>query len=213
MAGGLLDRLTDADRQALWAVMRRCRFGRGEVVFREGDLADSLHVIVKGHIAARVTTPGGDTVILRVMGRDDLVGDYAVTSDAPRAATAVTLDVAETMVLHRDDFARLRREQPQIDQFLLDAALHEVRRLSAALVDALHVPAERRVLRRLFEVAALWPPGEPLPLSQQDIAQLAGVTRQSANRVLASAQADGLVSIGRGRVEVIDPAGLERAAR
>jgi CRP/FNR family cyclic AMP-dependent transcriptional regulator len=116
-------------------------------------------------------------------------------------------------VLHRDDFARLRREQPQIDQFLLDAAVHEVRRLSAALVDALHVPAERRVLRRLSEVAALWPAGEPLPLSQQDIAQLAGVTRQSANRVLASAQADGLVSLGRGRVEVVDPEGLERAAR
>lgn len=213
MTGGLLAGIADADRRALWAIMRRCRFGRGEVIFREGDPADSLHFIVKGHVVVRVTTPAGDTVILRVMGRDELLGDYALMSDAPRAATAVTLDAAETMVLHRDDFARLRREQPNVDQFLLDAALQEVRRLTAALVDALHVPAEQRVLRRLHEVAALWPVGEPLPLSQQDLAQLAGVTRQSANRVLAAAQADGLVSIGRGRVEVVDPAALERAVR
>jgi CRP-like cAMP-binding protein len=211
--GGILDTLNESDRRALWASMRRRKFAKGEVLFHEGDPADSLHVIVKGHVAVQMTTEKGDTVILRVLGRDDLVGEFALLSPAPRAATVVALDPTETMLLHRDAFARLRREKPDLDAFLLDAAIVEVRRLSAALLDALHTPAETRVLRRLAEVARLYPPGEPLPFSQQDIAQLAGVTRQSANKVLSKAQERGLVRLGRGNIEIRDLEALARHAR
>jgi CRP-like cAMP-binding protein len=193
--------------------MRRCRFARGEIVFREGDPADSLHFVVKGHFAARVTAPTGETVILRVMGRGDLLGEYALIVNARRSASVAAIDAAETMLLHAEHFARLRREYALVDQLLLDATLREIHRLSDALVDALHVPAERRVLRRLADVAALWPPGEAIPLSQKDLAQLAGVTRQSANKVLMKAQQEGWIQIGRGHVVVVDAAGLSSAVR
>jgi len=210
MHGGLLGRLDEADRRALWASMRRCRFGRGEVVFHEGDPADAIHVIVKGHATVRATTRSGDTVILRILGIDDVFGEFALVAPAPRAATVVALDPTETMMLHRDDFDRLRAEHPQLDAFLLDAAINEVRRLSAALVDALHMPAEQRVLRRLAEVGGLYAAGEPVPLSQQDLDHLAGVTRQSANRVLARAQDRGWVQVGRASVTILDRDALTR---
>ena len=111
------------------------------------------------------------------------------------------------MVLHRDDFARLRREQPQIDQFLLDAAAPR----SAPPFRCSRRP--RCTYRPNAGCCAACPrsprsgpPANLCHLSQQDIAQLAGCRPvRDANRVLASAQADGLVSLGRGRVEVVDP--------
>jgi CRP-like cAMP-binding protein len=209
----LLNSLPEEERRALWSCMRRCRFARGEVVFREGDPADSLHFVVKGHFAAQVTTPAGDTVILRVMGEGDLLGEYALIVNSRRSATVTAIDGAETMLLQAEHFARLRREYVLVDQLLLGASLREVHRLSDALVDALHVPAERRVLLRLAEVAALWSAGEEIPLSQKDLAQLAGVTRQSANKVLTKAQQSGLIQIRRGHVVVVDVAGLSALVR
>jgi CRP-like cAMP-binding protein len=208
----LLSGLPDDERRALWSVMRRCRFRRGEIVFRDGDAADSVHFIVKGHFAARVTTPAGDTVILRILGRDDLLGEYALLRSARRAATVVAIDAAETMMLHDKHFARIRKEHELIDQMLLDATVREIRRLSDALVDALHLPAERRVLRRLAEAAVLWHPGDEIPLSQQELAELAGVTRQSANKVLKKSQEEGLIHLGRGCVVVPDVDALARAS-
>jgi CRP-like cAMP-binding protein len=202
---GLLGVLTPADRRSLWATMTRRRFSRNETIFRAGDAADAVYIIVKGHVALRVSAPRGDTVTLRVLGRDALFGEYALISPAPRAATAVTLDAAETMRLHRDDFAHLRAEHPQLDAFLLEAAINEVRRLSAALLDALHAPVEQRVRSRLAEVARLYEPGEPIPLSQQGLAELAGATRQSVNRALANAQENGTLRIGRATIEILKP--------
>jgi CRP/FNR family cyclic AMP-dependent transcriptional regulator len=193
MAVDLLESLPDEERRALWSCMRRCRFTPREIVFREGDPADSLHFVVKGHFSARVTTP---------------TGEYALIANARRSATVAAIDEAETMLLHAEHFARLRREYALVDQLLLEATLREIHRLSDALVDALHVPADRRVLRRLAEVAALWPQGEEIPLSQKDLAQLAGVTRQSANKVLIKAQQAELIQIRRGHVVVLDSAEL-----
>jgi CRP-like cAMP-binding protein len=208
MAVDLLESLPDEERRALWSCMRRCRFRPREIVFREGDPADSLHFVVKGHFSARVTTPSGDTVILRVMGQGDLLGEYALIANARRSATVAAIDEGETMLLHAEHFARLRREYALVDQLLLEATLREIHRLSDSLVDALHVPADRRVLRRLAEVAALWPDGEEIPLSQKDLAQLAGVTRQSANKVLTKAQQENLIQVRRGHVVVVDNAEL-----
>ena len=69
----LLDHLTPAEQQALLAMARRRRFRRSEVIFHEGDPGDSVHLIDKGHVAIRVTTPVGDvaTVLLRAMGQSE----------------------------------------------------------------------------------------------------------------------------------------------
>ena len=119
------------------------------------------------------------------------------------------------MSLHRDDFARLRATIPELDEVLTTALVSEVRRLAAALVDALYVPADRRVLRRLRELVSLYGGDPPvvIPVTQDDLAQLAGTTRPTANRVLRAAEGKGVVSLSRGRIEVRDTAALDRLAR
>jgi len=210
---GLFGGLDDDARRALWAQMRRRRFARGEIIFHEGDPGDSLHHIVKGHVSVKTSTPRGDQTILRVLGPDGIVGEFALISPAPRAATVTALEATETMVLHRESFNALRKTHPGVDDFLINAAVAEVRRLNAALLEALHLPVDTRVMRRVHELAELYRNGEPttwVPLSQDEIAQLAGVTRQTVNKVLAKAQEDGALQIERGRLEILDPEKIRR---
>ncbi len=214
---GIFDTLDPAERRAVLAGMVRHRYARREVIFHEGDPGDTLHLVMKGHVSLRVSTPRGDSAVLRVLGPGDIFGEFALIAPGPRGATITALDAVETMTLGPGDFDRLRADQPGLDALLLDAAIREIRRLSAALLDAMYVPAEARLLRRLLEVADLYREDADgpivVPLSQDDLAGLAGIARQSANRILADAQTAGAIRIGRGRIEILDPGHLARRSR
>ena len=85
--------------------------------------------------------------------------------------------------------------------------------LNDRLLEALYVPVEQRVLRRVDELARLYAEPE-IPLTQEEIAELAGTLRATVNAVLGDAQERGLVKLGRGRVYVLDRDGLaQRASR
>jgi len=195
--------------------MRRRRFARGEVIFHEGDPGDALHHIVKGHVSVRVSTPRGDQAILRVLGPDDVVGEFALVSPGPRAATVTALEATETMMLDRESFAALREERPSVDDYLINAYIAEVRRLSSSLLEALYLPVDKRVLRRVLDLGELYRSDESIcvPLGQDEIAQIAGVTRQTVNKVLTKAQQDGAVRIERGRLEILDLEEIRRRCR
>jgi len=211
----LLDPLEEEQRRAVLAAAKRRKFGRNEVVFHDGDPGDTLHIVAKGYFAIRITTPLGDVATLRVVGPGEHFGELAVLSPGPRSGSVVALAPAETLSLHRDDFARLEQSIPSLGAVLTGALVAEVRRLAAALVDALYVPAERRVWRRLHELAALFGGEAPIviPVTQDDLAQLAGTTRPTANRTLRAGEEDGVVALARGRIEVCDLTRLDRLAR
>jgi CRP-like cAMP-binding protein len=215
--GGILELLPDDERRRVLAAAPRRKFARGEVVFHEGDPGDALHVIAKGHVAVRATTPLGDVATFRVLGPGDVFGEQAlIVADARRVATAVALEAVETHALHRDAFETLRKEHREVDRFLVEALVLQVRRLSAHLQEALFVPVELRVLRRVAELCESYGAKDGqvvIPLTQDDIASLAGTSRPTANRVLKAAEDDGLLVIGRRRIEVLDPAGLNHRAR
>jgi CRP/FNR family transcriptional regulator, cyclic AMP receptor protein len=194
--------------RALLSVARRRRFARNEVVFHEGDPGDTVHLIDKGRVALRVTTPLGDTVTLRILGTGALFGELAVLAPAPRNATVVALERTETLALHRDHFDDLRREHPDVDRILLDALITEVRRLSTQLLEALYVPVPRRISLRLIDLAAQYAEHDgpvDIPLTQDDLAGLCGTSRTTVNKVLRGLEADGLVTVTRGHVVIPDP--------
>src|SRR4051812_46316747 len=110
-------------RRSLLAGARRRRFGRGDIVFHEGDAGDTLHLVAKGRLAVRVTTPLGDVATLLIVGPGEHFGELAVISPAPRNATVVALEPSETLSVHRDQFDELRRTYPDLDQFLLETVV------------------------------------------------------------------------------------------
>ena len=205
------------ERRQVLKVARRRHFRRGEVLFHEGDPGDTLHLIDRGHVAMRTTTPRGDVATLNVVGPGGYFGEMALVSEeGVRTSTVVALDAVETLSLLRNQFVELRTAHPGVNEILVVALTGEVRRLSARLTEAIYVPVETRIFRRLVELAAMFTSGDkttPIPLTQDDLASLAGTTRPSVNKVLRAAQDDGLLRISRGTIDILDSSLLGRRAR
>jgi CRP/FNR family cyclic AMP-dependent transcriptional regulator len=214
MRWALLDAVPEEDVRRLLSVARHRRFARNEVVFHEQDPADTLHLIIKGRFVVRSQTPLGDRAILAVLGPGEMFGELSLLGEegARRSASVVATEAGETHSVHQLDFDALRRTHPETAQVLIAILAGQVRRLSRHLLEALYVPADKRVLRRLVEVAALYPDGV-VPLTQEDLASLAGTSRATVNRVLREAEERGSLTLGRGRTCVLDAAELERRGR
>jgi CRP/FNR family cyclic AMP-dependent transcriptional regulator len=213
----LLEGVPAEDVRRLTSIARRRRFARGEVVFHRDDPGDSLHLIVKGRFAVRNMTPLGDTVTVAVRGPGDSFGEMAlVNADHRRSATVAALEEAETLAVVKGEFERLRSAHPTVTDVLLRFLAAEVLRLNERLLEALYVPVERRVLRRLAELCELYPEDEDrleIPLTQEELASLAGTTRPTVNQVLREEQRRGMIDLQRGRTVVLDRAAIVRRAR
>jgi CRP/FNR family transcriptional regulator, cyclic AMP receptor protein len=214
----LLQGVPEEEVRRLLQVARRRRFSRGEVVFHRDDPADSLHLVVKGRFAIRVMTPLGDVATIAVRGPGDSFGEMALVGEgARRSAMVEALEEAETFCVYQGEFARLRREYPQVTELVIGFLANEVRMLNERLLEALYVPAERRVLRRLHELADLYGRDADaqveIPLTQEELAGLAGTSRATVNTVLGDAQKRGLVELRRGKTRILDPDQLARRAR
>lgn len=211
----LLGGLSDDERRMVTAKMTRRVYRKGETLFFEGDRGDCLHIIQKGRVAIRTSTPHGDVVTLTVMGPGECFGEQALLSPASRrTASVVALEAVETRMLDGRDFEDLRRRNPAIERFLVEVLAAQVRRLSAQVLDALYVPAEKRLIRRLDDLMRLYAAaaGDTIPIRQEDLATMAGTTRPTANRVLKALEDEGIVRLGRGRTIILDPAGLSARA-
>ena len=196
--------VTPEDVTRLLSIARRRTFARGEVVFHRDDPANALHLIVEGRFAVVITTPLGETAMLAVRGPGDAFGELALVSggEAARSATVSALEPAETRSVLQEDFERLRRDHAGIDAVLVAILAERVRRLSERLTEAYYLSAETRVLRRLVEVADLY--GGPVPLPQEALAELAGTSRATVNRVLREQELRGVVELGRAKIIVLD---------
>jgi CRP/FNR family transcriptional regulator, cyclic AMP receptor protein len=196
--------------------MARRTFRRGETLFHEGDPGDSLHLIEKGRVAIRPSTPAGDVVTLAILGPGEFFGEQALlTTDAKRTASVVALEVVETRILHRRDLEDLRTTRPAIDRVLVDLLAGQVRRLSQRVLEALYYPADRRVVRRLADLSQLYDEGKSpivIGLRQDDLATIAGTTRPTTNRVIQQLVSAGVVQVRRGRIEVLDVPALRKRA-
>jgi CRP-like cAMP-binding protein len=212
-----LDALEEGTRRRLVDGALRRRYRRGDVIFHAGDLANSMHVLLSGHVSVGVTTPMGDSAIFTVLGPGALFGELALLTDsAERSATTRALDPVETLSLRADHVAVVRRADPAMDRFLISLLADYLQRQDARLMEALYVPVEKRVLRRLIALSRLYgggAQGTVVPLTQEVLADLAGTTRPTANQVLRSAEAAGVLRLDRGHLRIEDPAGLARRAR
>jgi len=213
----ILGVLSPEERDDVVRVARRRRFARNEVIFHEGDPGDTLHLVAKGHVAVRVTTPLGDVATLRVLRPGDFFGELALISPGPRNATAIAIDPVETLALHRDQLDELRAGDGAVDRVIIEALVAEVRRLAVQVVDALYVPVDKRIWRRVLELMHVFEGREAasvrIPLTQEELAQIVGTTRPTLNRALKQAEGAGAVRLSRGGLEVVDRGAVARFAR
>jgi CRP/FNR family cyclic AMP-dependent transcriptional regulator len=212
----LLDVLPADEARALLSAARRRRFDRGETIFHEGDPGDTVHLLDKGRVAIRVTTPLGDTATIRVLGPGEIFGELAVISPWPRTATVRALEPVETLVMASDRIEQLRRAHPDVDRVMLEGLIGEVRRLTHQLLDALYLPVPKRLARCLVDLSQQYGSGVGsvlVPLNQDDVADLCGASRPTVNTILQELEGQGLIELGRGRISIVDCSALGRLAR
>jgi CRP-like cAMP-binding protein len=212
----LLEGVPPDQVRELLQVARRRRFARNEVVFHRDDPGDSVHLIRSGRFAIRVMTPLGDTATIAVRGPGESFGEMAlVAAEARRSATVTALEESETVSVFRSDFDAVRKRHPEIDTMLLRFLTNEVRMLNERLLEALYVPVEKRVRRRLVELSDLYPAadGPVILLTQETLAELAGASRPTVNQVLRDEEKRATIELSRGRIRVLDVPELQRRSR
>lgn len=213
----LFARLDEQDHREVRASAVRRKFARREVICHEGDPGDSLFVLESGRVAARVTTRMGDVATLSVMGAGDTFGELAILDPAARrTATIVALEPTVTLSFPASTIAELRATHPAFDAVIADVLVRMVHRLTALVQEALYIPADTRVARRLTELSELYADGSgqvEITLTQDDVASMAGTSRATVNRVLGELAGKGAVEVARGRIRILDPAVVVKAGR
>jgi CRP-like cAMP-binding protein len=211
----LLASLEEEERRRVLSAARRRRYDRGEIVVREGDPSDSLHLVASGRLTIRVSTSDGENATINLLGPGDYFGELSLLDGQPpvRSATIVALEPAETLSLSAAEFRALRARHRAADQLLMMLMARRIEELSGRLLEAMYDGLDRRVHRRLAELAALYADGPgpvTVPTTQEHLAELVGGSRPSVNQVLQRLAASGVVELGRGRVVVLDRRRLEQ---
>jgi CRP-like cAMP-binding protein len=192
------------------------RLDAGEVVFREGDESNTCYIVRSGHARAVREHPDGRTLTLANFGPGDIFGELAMFDDERRSATVETMEETEVIAILGADMRRLLREHPDISVKLLAALGRRLRETNERLSRQSFQTVQSRVASVLAQlVGAAHREGGPendvlITSTQADLAQLAGSSRESASRFLAVLERAGIITQGRGKLTVHDPAALER---
>jgi CRP/FNR family transcriptional regulator, cyclic AMP receptor protein len=205
---------TDLERVAQVAVPRR--FETGQVVFREGDESDTCYVVSSGHARAVRSHADGRTITLATFGPGDIFGELAMFDAEKRSATVEAVDDVEAIAILGNDMRRLLREHPDMSAKLVTALGRRLRAANERLASQSFQTVQSRVAQVVSQLVDQArhegaPDGDVVvTVTQAEIAQLAGSSRESASRFLAVLERAGLVSQGRGRITVHDPDALQR---
>ncbi|HEY5192365.1 MAG TPA: Crp/Fnr family transcriptional regulator [Solirubrobacteraceae bacterium] len=203
----------DLERIAQVAVPRT--FEPGQIVFREGDASDTCYVVRSGRARAVREHPDGRTITLATFGPGDIFGELAMFEDELRSATVEAVQLTSVVAVLGPDMRRLMVEHPEISMRLVVALGRRLRETNERLTKQSFQTVQSRVAVVLGElVAQAVAAGSSeqevlLTATQADLAKLAGSSRESASRFLAVLERAGVISQGRGRLVVHDPAALE----
>ena len=189
-------------------------FPAQHVIFREGDRSDTCYVVGTGHARAIREHADGRVIALAHFGPGDIFGELAMFDDERRSATIETIDALDVLAILGPDMRRLMLRRPQLAVALAASLSRRLRTTNERLASQSFQTVQSRVasvIANLVDQAvAEGSSGVDVPITatQADLAMLAGSSRESASRFLATLERAGVISQGRGRLTVHDPQAL-----
>jgi CRP/FNR family transcriptional regulator len=185
-------------------------FPAGVRVFHEGDRSDACYLVRSGDLRVTREHPDGRAIALATLGPGDLFGELAMLDGEARSASVETLSDAELLALPAADVRRLLADRPEISVKLIAALTRRLRETNERVARQSFQTVPSRVagvLTQLIaeESAPAARQGITVRMTQADLAQLAGTSRESVSRFLATLERAGVVQVGRGRVTVVEP--------
>jgi CRP-like cAMP-binding protein len=195
-------------------VVRPRRFPTDTVLFQEGDAGDALYVLSEGLVKLSKVDLGGHEKTLALLQPPEFFGEMALLGEARRSATAITLAPVTAYLLFRDDFQRLLAEYPTISLNLTTTLAERLRGMDDEAQVLSYKDAQGRVayvLLRLYRAGVIELEGGRalVRLTHQDLANLAGTSRETVTRALKALEAEGVIETRPKEVFIVDPDGLE----
>ncbi len=190
-------------------------FNNGQVIFHHGDPGGLLYIISKGKVKITHSTLEGQEALLAILGEGDFFGELALLDDSPRSATAEAVGPTETLTLHRSDFRRFLKDNPDFSMHVLQTMARHIRRLNSQLSDIFFLDLPSRLARTLLHLAEqhgrIVDDGIliELVLTQTDLAEMTGATRVSINKTLGRFRRAGWVKAKGRRFTILDAPALE----
>jgi CRP-like cAMP-binding protein len=204
---------------ALTAYMQVVEFPRGYTVFTEAEPGDQLYIIGSGKVKIGSRSPGGQGILLTIMGPSDLFGELSVLDSDPRTSSAITITEVRAVSMDRDGLRACIGSRPEIAEQLLRVLARRLRRTNDKLADHILLDAWARVAKQLLHLAQRFGSQEggavrvPHDLTHDEIAQLVGASRPTVNRALADFADRGWIEWQHNAVLIRDSESLSRRAR
>src|SRR5262249_6573272 len=214
----LFARLVPEQLDALAGVTTTRRLAAREELFHKGDPAAQVYVVASGRLKVATTSSSGDDVTFNLLGDGEVVGELPLLTGGRRTGTVSALEPSELLVLERRDFLRFLREQPEAASVLLVVLAERLVRISEFVEDTIFLRLPARLAKKLLHLAESY--GEEgqegtllqLRLSQGELADLVGTTRESVNKQIRAWTEKGVLRMERGTITILHKATLEKLA-
>jgi CRP-like cAMP-binding protein len=211
LEAGLIARLVELSRTR--------HLARDEVVFRKGDEGGTLYGVLEGAVRIAVGDVDGKEIVLNVMEPGDVFGEIALLDGLPRTADASAVVPSEVVEIHRPDFMLLMKREPKLSAHIIELLCERLRWVSELVEDAAFLPLSARLAKRVLALAVAYGKEGPegmaieLALSQEELARMAGGSRERVSKLLAEWSRSGFLRLTRSHVIVRKRAALEQIAR
>lgn len=215
----LFTALDDDAAAALRASMVELRLAKGEVLFTEGEPGERLFLVETGKIKLGHTASDGRESIIAVLGAGEMLGELSLFDPGPRTATAIAVTNTKVLSMSHEALLPWLVGRPDLAVALLAALARRLRRTNEALADLVFSDVPGRVAKALLELGGKF--GEDSAegivvhheLTQEELAQLVGASRETVNKALADFSQRGWIRIEQGSVLLLDIDRLDRRAR
>ena len=185
------------------------RYPRGATIFEEGEPGDRLYIITAGKVKLARHAPDGRENLLTVMGPSDMFGELSIFDPGPRTSSAVCVTEVHAATMNSEMLRKWIADHPEISEQLLRVLARRLRRTNSALADLIFTDVPGRVAKTL-EGGALRVNHD---LTQEEIAQLVGASRETVNKALATFAYRGWIRLEGKSVLIIDTEHLAKRAR
>ncbi len=196
--------LDEAGRRAFAEKGMRLALKSGQPLFHLGDRGTTMVVIAKGNIRVFLPTPPGKDITLADLGRGAVIGEVALLDDEPRSASAIALSNCEVLQFDRSTVLPLLSERPAVAMALIKLLCERLRRSDERMLEIGTRPLSARLAKTLLDHTNGARSAQPkLSLTQSELADMVGSTRESVNRTLRSWQHHGLIDLRDGWIWVV----------
>jgi len=211
--------LDDQTAESLISTMSPSRLERSDILFHEGDQGDRLYVIGEGKIKLGRTSSDGRENLLAILGPGEMFGELSLFDPGPRTATATAVAETQLVSMGHDQLKDFLATRPDVASTLLAALARRLRRTNDVLADLVFTDVPGRVAKALLDLAARF--GRPVDegllvahdLTQEELAQLVGASRETVNKALADFASRGWLRLEARAVLLLDVERLRRRAR